>query len=146
VAREIIAISDSVEENLPLLLGSETLHRELRPGLPASYSDYMRRMFSEGAEMAVLLENGSPKSLAVYRCHHTTFHGFRFYVDDLVTGEAERGSGYGAALLSWCEARARERGCDTFALDSGVHRQRAHRFYFRHGLAIFAFSFTKALR
>jgi GNAT superfamily N-acetyltransferase len=106
----------------------------------------MRRMFAEGAEMAILLAGGEVKSLAVYRSHHTTFHGHRFYVDDLVTDQAERGQGFGARMLAWCEARARERGCDVFDLESGVQRPRTHRFYFRAGLTIFAFGFTKPLR
>lgn len=70
--------------------------------------------------MAVLPVAGKPKALAVYRIHHTTFQGLRFYLDDLVTDEAERGQGLGAALLDWCVAEARSEGCDTFALDSGV--------------------------
>ena len=125
---------------------AERLHRSLRPALPADYEGYLRRMFSEGARMAVLPVSGEPKALAVYRIHHTTFQGLRFYLDDLVTDEEERGRGLGAALLDWCVARARSEGCDTFALDSGVPRSAAHRFYFRHGLTISAFAFTRDVR
>ena len=123
----------------------ERLHRTLRPTLPAAYDSYMKQMFAEGAQMAVLEIAGQPKALAVYRMHHTTFQGLRFYVDDLVTDEAERSRGLGGALLAWCEAAARAAGCDTFALDSGVQRAAAHRFYFRHGLAVRSFGFTKEL-
>lgn len=123
----------------------EHLHRSLRPALPADYEGYLRRMFSEGAQMAVLHEAETPKALAVYRIQHTTFNGRRFYVDDLVTVENARGKGYGAALLQWCEDVARTQGCDTFALDSGVQRAAAHRFYFKHGLTIMAFGFAKPL-
>ena len=146
MAREIVAVTDALEANMSWLLRAETLHRSLRPDIPQPYCDYMRKMFAEGAEMAVLHENGVPKSLAVYRCHHTTFHGLRFYLDDLVTEEADRGAGYGADVLAWCENRARTRGCAWLDLESGVQRARTHRFYFRRGLEIFAFSFTKALR
>ncbi len=124
---------------------SEPLHRTLRPALPADYEGYLRQMFSEGARMAVLHVSDAPKALAVYRIHHTTFQGRRFYIDDLVTDERERGQGLGAALLDWCLAKARAEGCDTFALDSGVQRSAAHRFYFRHGLTISSFSFTKGV-
>lgn len=143
---EIVAVTDSVEATSFWLDRSESLHRTLRPDIPAPYSTYMRKMFAEGAEMALLHESGVPQSLAVYRCHHTTFQGLRFYVDDLVTAEAARGAGHGAALLAWCEARARERGCGSFDLESGVQRQHAHRFYFRQGMTIFSFSFRKTLR
>ncbi len=131
---------------ISLWLGrSEALHRALRPSLPADYEGYLRRMFSEGAQMAVLHADGEAKALAVYRSHHTTFHGLLFYVDDLVTEEADRGRGRGAALLRWCEDRARAQGCRTFALDSGVQRSAAHRFYFRHGLVVQSFGFAKGL-
>ena len=113
---------------------SEYLHRMLRPTLPADYEGYLRRMFSQGAQMAVLHQAEIPKALTVYRVYHMTFNGCRFYVDDLVTLDNDRGKGFGAALLQWCENAARAQGCDTFALDSGVQRIAAHRFYFRLGL------------
>lgn len=125
---------------------SERLHRTLRPALPADYEGYLRRMFSEGACMAILPVIDEPKALAVYRVHHTTFQGLRFYLDDLVTDEEERGRGLGAILLDWCLAKARLERCDTFALDSGVQRADAHRFYFRHGLAVRSFGFDKDIR
>lgn len=127
------------------LVRTEPLHRVLRPDLPLEYQAYLRLMFSEGAQMAVLHEAEVPKAVAVYRIHHTTFNGRRFYIDDLVTAEDERGKGYGAALLRWCEDAARTRGCDMFTLASGVQRAAAHRFYFRQGLSIVAFGFAKPL-
>lgn len=143
---QIVALSDDLERHRQILSDAAALHRTLRPNLPPDYEAYMRQMFKEGAEMAALTLGGRVKSLAVYRCHHTTFHGLRFYLDDLVTDESERGRGYGKAMLGWCEARARERGCDVFDLESGVQRSLAHRFYFREKFTLFAFSFTKTLR
>ncbi len=124
---------------------AEPLPRTLRPHLPAEYEGYLRTMFAEGAAMAVLHHSGAPRALAVYRMQHTTFHGLRFYLDDLVTDAAARGQGLGGALLDWCIRTAREAGCDTFALDSGVQRAAAHRFYFRHGLTIGSFGFNLGL-
>jgi GNAT superfamily N-acetyltransferase len=51
------------------------------------------------------------------------------YVDDLVMDEAARSSGYGKRLLHWLVQRARDEGCQTLELDSGVQRFDAHRFY-----------------
>lgn len=127
------------------LMRSEHLHRSLRTSLPPGYAAYMRLMFSEGARMAVLHEAEVPKALAVYRIQHTTFHGRRFYIDDLVTVESGRGRGYGSALLQWCDGEARAQSCDTFALDSGVQRGGAHRFYFSRGLTITSFGFARPL-
>jgi len=124
---------------------TEWLHRKLRPNLPIDYAAYLGQMFVEGARMAVLHFSGEPKALAVYRVYHTTYQGLRFYVDDLVTDEGERGRGLGATLIGWCKARARAEGCDTLALDSGVQRSAAHRFYFRHGLTVGSFGFNEDL-
>lgn len=132
--------------SIPVWLArTEALHRDFRPALPADYAAYLGLMFAEGAEMAVLHLAEVPKALAVFRLFHTTFQGRRFYIDDLVTQQAERGAGHGTALLAWCEARARALGCRTFALDSGVQRNAAHRFYFRNGMTIGSFSFSKPL-
>ena len=143
---QIVAVTDDLQAHAGLLAPMEILHRQPRPGIPHPYVDYMQRMFGEGAEMAILLQAGSARAAAVYRCHHTTFHGYRFYVDDLVTDEEQRGRGFGTKMIDWCERRARERGCDVLDLESGTQRPRTHKFYFRHDLGIFAFGFTKPLR
>lgn len=46
-------------------------------------------------------------------------------------------------LIAYLEKVARDRGCPGMDLDSGTHRTRAHRFYFREGFFITAFSFRK---
>lgn len=141
----IVAISDDLDAHAGWLEASETLHRQLRPDLPTDYADYMRRMCAEGAEMAVLVDAGVVRAVAVFRCHLTTFHGRRFYIDDLVADQAQRSRGFGGKLLNWCEALARQRGCGGLALESGVQRQRAHNFYFRQGMTIITFGFFKPL-
>lgn len=127
------------------LARTEPLHRVLRPGLPEDYPDYPRFMFSNGAQMSVLHGAELSKALAVYRVHHTTFAGRRFYVDDLVTLKDARGKGYGGALSQWREDAARTHECSSFALDSVVQRTATHRFYFRKGLTFLSFGFSKQL-
>jgi GNAT superfamily N-acetyltransferase len=146
VSESIHIVSDDEATLTDWLMRTEPLHRVLRPDLPTDYQTYLRLMFSEGAKMAALHEAGVPKALTVYRILHTTFNGRRFYVDDLVTVEGERGRGYGSTVLRWLEDQARENGCQAFALDSGVQRSAAHRFYFRQGMSIMAFGFSKSLR
>ncbi|HYD99543.1 MAG TPA: GNAT family N-acetyltransferase [Alphaproteobacteria bacterium] len=133
------------EETARILAAAESLHRQLRPKIPADYAGYLGTMFAEGAHLTLLREDGAARALAVWRVFHTTYNGLRFYVDDLVTDESLRGSGHGGVLLGWLEERARALGVDVFALDSGVQRTRAHKFYFTHGLAIVSFAFSKAL-
>jgi hypothetical protein len=48
--------------------------------------------------------------------------------------------------MEWLEAEARRQGADTFALDSGVQRAQAHKFYFNQGMSIFSYSFAKPLK
>jgi len=49
-------------------------------------------------------------------------------------------------LIAHLESVATERGCDTLELDSGVQRQQAHKFYFREGMTIPSFHFSKSLK
>ena len=48
-------------------------------------------------------------------------------------------------MIAYMERVGRERGCDVLALDSGTQRQQAHKFYFREGLVVGAFHFSKKL-
>jgi GNAT superfamily N-acetyltransferase len=142
---EIISVS-SADEHLHLLAGAEAVHRQLRPHLPADYRALLRTMFGEGARMALLLEDGEVRTVAIYRTYHTTFHGYRFYVDDLITDTRQRARGLGSRMLAWLQDQARGHGCDRFDLESGVQRGATHRFYFREQLTVFAFGFTRDLR
>ena len=142
----IVHLTAGADDLADWLACSEALHRVLRPHLPADYEGTMLRILAGGAEMALLHEAGTPRALAVFRAFHDTANGYRFYIDDLVTDPDCRSAGHGAALLGWCEAEARKRGCDRLTLESGTHRERAHRFYFREGLAITLFGFAKTLR
>ncbi len=135
----------SKERQTKLLEQLESLHRQLRPTIPAPYQAYMRKMLQEGARVTVLTELDRPLCCAVWRVHHTTFHGIRFYVDDLVTDEQMRGKTLGKQMLDWLQARAKQMNADTFDLESGVQRGPTHRFYFREGLTIFALSFTRPI-
>lgn len=128
----------------PLWLSrAESVHRQLRPQLPADYAVKMRTVFEQGGEMCVATLDQRVAGLAVFREFENTHVGRRFYVDDLVTDEAERSSGAGRALIAYLQQVARDRGCPGLDLESGTHRTRAHRFYFREGFFLTAFSFRK---
>ena len=71
--------------------------------------------------------------------------GKYLYVDDLVTAEVARSSGWGRQMLSWLMDLARSRSCDQFHLDSGLQRREAHRFYEREGMEISSYHFFKQL-
>ncbi len=127
------------------LAAAESLHRDLRPQLPADYAAAMARVFASGGRLIVAAHDDAAVGLAVWRVLENTMFGPFLYVDDLVTDSALRSRGVGKALLSRCEAIAVELGCREFVLDSGVQRAQTHRFYFREGLVVRAFNFGKPL-
>jgi GNAT superfamily N-acetyltransferase len=124
---------------------AQTVHRELRSALPADYLTKMQRVFEGGGRMVVAAEGEAVAGLAVWRVYENTAIGVHLYVDDLVTSEARRSLGVGHALVQWLEQRARELSCVALVLDSGTQRTRAHRFYFREGMAVVCFNFSKDL-
>jgi GNAT superfamily N-acetyltransferase len=72
--------------------------------------------------------------------------GHFLYVEDLVTRESARRGGHASRLLDWLAAEAERNRCDSFQLDSGVHRHDAHRLYLSWGLSITGHHFGRVLR
>ena len=128
------------------LARAELVHRQLRSGLPVDYAARLHSVFANGARMSVAIEDAAVRGVALWRVIENTYEGRRLYVDDLVTDGAHRSRGIGQTLLRHLERRARDLHCDVLALDSGTQRTDAHRFYFREGLVIPAFSFRKTLK
>ncbi len=128
------------------LMQAESVHRQLRPQLPDDYVKRMAEVFANGGRMAVAVEGYGVVCVALWRLIENTYEGRRLYVDDLVSDETRRSQGAGKMMLDWLEAKAVSLDCDVLALDSGVQRQRTHRFYFREGLHIPSYCFRKALK
>ena len=122
--------------------------RELRPSLTSEEDLVVKvqQQQSEGFHLAFLEQEGEVVTVAGFRVMHMLFSGLTLYVDDLVTGEKFRSQGHGKTMLDWLIAQARERGCQTFSLDSGTQREAAHAFYFREGMRISSFHFVKRLK
>jgi hypothetical protein len=127
------------------LARAEGVHRSLRTALPADYAGKLARVFAGGGRMCVAADGDRVVGVAIYRISENTFAGINMYVDDLVTDEIERSRGVGRTLMAHLERVARDAGCANLRLDSGTHRQQAHKFYFREGMVITSFSFNKPL-
>ena len=125
---------------------AESVHRQLRPHLPADYAGKMAAVFANGARMAVVVDECAVVSIAVWRLIENTFDGRRVYVDDLVSDELRRSQGAGKLMLDWLENQAIAHGCNALTLDSGVQRHQAHRFYFREGMHVSSYCFRKVLK
>jgi GNAT superfamily N-acetyltransferase len=122
--------------------------RQLRPDLQsaAELVSRVQQQQREGFLLALLRVEGEVVTVAGFRVQNMLATGLTLYVDDLVTSDAHRSKGHGKTMLDWLIAYARERGCDTFSLDSGTHRREAHAFYFREGMRISSFHFHLALK
>ena len=144
----ILAVTDNTGQVLePIWLEkAEAVHRQLRPQLPVNYVSRLTEIFTAGARMALAVEGDWVLGVALWRVIENTYEGRRLYVDDLVSDENRRSQGAGKLMLDWLENMARTCNCDVLTLDSGVQRQRAHRFYFREGMHIPAFCFKKDLK
>lgn len=117
--------------------------RELRTHIPdeQDFIDRVLRQQKQGYQLAFLEAGGEICALAGYRLLESLFSGKNLYVDDLVTRERDRSRGFGAQLLDWLILQARQHGCETLELDSGVQRFDAHRFYFSKRMSISSYHF-----
>ena len=145
---QVVAVTDDrgVIAETAWLARAEAVHRQLRPQLPPDYVGRMGEIFASGAQMALVVDDNAVLCVALWRVIENTADGRRLYVDDLVSDESRRSQGAGKVMVDWLETQAKALGCAALTLDSGVQRQRAHRFYFREGMHIASFSFKKALK
>ena len=144
---KLVAITDGqgkIVESV-WLSRAESVHRQLRPQLRTDYVSQMQEIFSDGAEMAIVVIDEAVMGVAVFRIIVRSFTGRDIYCDDLVSDETNRSTGVGHILMTYMEKIGRERGCSALTLDSGTQRLQAHKFYFREGLTIPSFHFSKSL-
>ena len=119
---------------------------ELRPHLKReNFLETIRAMETEGYKLAFIEDQGRVVAVAGYRIYTNLFMGKHLYVDDLVTASSGRSKGYGEAMVNWLRAKATEAGCNYYHLDSGTHRDQAHKFYFRQGFTIASYHFSEQL-
>ena len=117
--------------------------RQLRPHLiETEFVMRVRRQEEAGFRLVAVFAGRKPCAVAGYRIAECLSRGRNLYVDDLVTDEKYRSQGLGKVLLDWLIREARGHKCEQLALDSGVQRFAAHRFYLRHGMNITAHHFA----
>ena len=125
------------------ILATRDVMLQLRPYLaPEDYLPTVRRMMqTDGYHLAAVQTAGIVRAVAGYRYMEMLYCGKTLYVDDLNTDEQIRSQGHGKALMDWLKAEGRAHNCLQLHLDSGVHREAAHRFYFRERLTISSYHF-----
>jgi GNAT superfamily N-acetyltransferase len=118
--------------------------QQLRPDLDADrWAQVRTDPVGQRPRFSVVVDNGAVGAVAGWRLMAQTSSGRTLYVDDLVTDAAVRSRGHGAALLAYLTRRAEELGASRLALDSGVQRHDAHRFYLRERMAITSHHFNR---
>jgi len=123
---------------------------ELRPNI-GSESDFVSRVNDvqrpAGYRLVASFDDGdiAAAGAAGFHIRDMLAWGHYLYVEDLVTRESARRAGHATRLLGWVLVEAERNDCDSFQLDSGVHRHDAHRLYLRWGLAITGHHFGRVL-
>jgi GNAT superfamily N-acetyltransferase len=130
---------DEVQRCVPVMQQLRTHLRE------QDFLATIRRQEAGGFRLAFLEDDGHVRAVAGFRVMDNLFSGRVLYIDDLVTDEAARSRGHGAALLAWLVEQARSADCRSLELDSGVQRFDAHRFYLTNRMAISAHHFRLVL-
>jgi len=120
---------------------------QLRPDVAGQdFVARVRGLAAGGYRLACVVEGGAVVAVAGFHVRENLAWGRHLYVDDLVSDAERRSRGAGAALIEWLVAHARQQGCTSLQLDSGVQRFAAHRFYLRERFAITSHHFARDLR
>ena len=113
--------------------------QQLRPHLRAEeFVQLIRTRMPGDYRLAYIEVDGRPVAVAGFRITEKLSAGRFLHIDDLVTDQSRRSRGHGAHLLSWLRSLAREQGCHSIQLDTGVQRKEAQRFYEREGMRLSA--------
>lgn len=104
--------------------------KQLRADLTeTTYLELLKEMQKDGYKLMGLSANGKIVSLAGFSWRVNFYNRRHIYINDLVTDEANRSHGYGEKLLTYIHNWAKEHEAEYVALESGIHRLNAHRFY-----------------
>ena len=94
-----------------------------------TYLDLLNEMRKEGYRLYAFSINEQIVSLVGF-CIRTNFYNKRHvYIYDLITDSSHRSKGYGENLLRYIHQWSLENGAEIVALESGLQRTEAHRFY-----------------
>lgn len=119
--------------------------KELRTHL--SYEEYFQIYLeskkSDQYEIAAIESDGEIVAVMGYRVLFDYVRGKHLYIDDLVSTERARSQGLGAELLKFAESVAKELGCPSLRLCTGVENERGVKFYEREGWTKRSFAFVK---
>ena len=106
----------------------------------------LKEMTQDGYLLFALYENMQIVAVAGLSWRVNFYSERHIFVYDLVTDVKYRSRGYGEKLLNYLHQWGKENGAHYIALESGIQRTSAHRFYEdRLGYEKWCYSFRKAL-
>ncbi|MDF2065597.1 GNAT family N-acetyltransferase [Bacillus sp. Cr_A10] len=94
-----------------------------------TYLELLQEMKKDGYTLYALYENNKIVSLAGFSWRTNFYNKRHIFIYDLVTDYEHRSFGYGEKLLNYIHNWAKENGAEYVALESGIQRNNAHRFY-----------------
>ncbi|MFD2129960.1 GNAT family N-acetyltransferase [Pseudogracilibacillus auburnensis] len=94
-----------------------------------SYLDLLHEMAKDGYRLFALVKDDMIVALAGISIRVNFYNKRHVFVYDLVTDASHRSHGYGGKLLNFIHHWASENGAKYVALESGIQRTDAHRFY-----------------
>ncbi len=121
--------------------------KELRTHLNKdSYVHSLRVMKNEGYRMFALYVNEKIVAIAGIVIRTNFYYGKHLFVYDLVTVSSERSKGHGGKLLDYVHQLGKDNNCENVALESGLFRKEAHKFYEKNmEYEKYCYSFKKIL-
>lgn len=118
-----LTTQEQLKEAFPVLI-------QLRTNLTeALYLDLLQEMQIDGYKLFALYNNEKIVSLAGLSWRINFYNKRHVFIYDLVTDSEHRSFGYGEELLSYIHSWAKDQGAEYIALESGLQRIHAHRFY-----------------
>ncbi|UOE53424.1 GNAT family N-acetyltransferase [Cytobacillus oceanisediminis] len=104
--------------------------KQLRTDLTEkTYLDLLEEMRKDGYFLYALYKDNRIVSLAGLSWRVNFYNKRHVYIYDLVTDKAYRSYGFGEKLLGFIHNWAKDNGAEYVALESGIQRNNAHRFY-----------------
>ena len=122
------------------------LYQELRPHRSLDYiKNILQISYREGYTTIYIENNDKIAAIAGFRILNMLYSGKTLYVDDLITDSACRHKGYARQLLDWLTNYCIEGNIETFSLDSGFQRTKAHKLYLNNNFEITDLHFEKKI-
>ncbi len=107
---------------------------------------YERGLASGNDDMLVAEDGGDIVGFGAMAIKNSFWQQARVaYITTLVVDESRRGEGIGKSLVDALTDRAKQSGCRRIELDSGFHREAAHKMYEHIGFGKRAYLFSKEI-